>query len=306
MKNKILLSIIIILLPITVFMLSKQASPKPQNSNDQTSQSKEIYIDLLINNEKKQIPLEEYLVSVVGAEVPALFDMEALKSQAVASRTFALYKENTRGYVTIADQAYNTLEELQNKWQDNYYTYLEKIKNAVNMTKNQVMTYNKQLIKSYFYAMSNGYTTTSLSVFNEELPYLNNILPTLDSPNTKLFQVTKTVSKTEFCDTLNIDCTHLKINNITTDNSNRVEIISINDTQYTGIDIRKKFNLRSTDFTIEEDNDNIVFTTKGYGHGVGMSQYGANTMAKNGSNYEEILKYYYQGVEIKEYAKISS
>ena len=164
--------------------------------------------------------------------------------------------------------------------------------------------YENKLIKSYFYAMSNGYTTTSLSVFNEELPYLNNILPTLDSPNTKLFQVTKTVSKTQFCDTLNIDCTHLKINNITTDNSNRVEIISINDTQYTGIDIRKKFNLRSTDFTIEEDNDNIVFTTKGYGHGVGMSQYGANTMAKNGSNYEEILKYYYQGVEIKEYNQI--
>ncbi len=119
MKNKILLSIIIIMLPITVFMLSKQVPPKPQNSNDQTSQAKEIYIDLLINNEKKQIPLEEYLVSVVGAEVPALFDMEALKSQAVASRTFALYQENTRGYVTTTDQAYNSLEELQQKWQDN-------------------------------------------------------------------------------------------------------------------------------------------------------------------------------------------
>ena len=146
MKNKILLSIIIILLPITVFMLSKQVSPKPQNSNDQTSQSKEIYIDLLINNEKKQIPLEEYLVSVVGAEVPALFDMEALKSQAVASRTFALYQENTRGYVTTTDQAYNSLEELQQKWQDNYYTYLKRITDAVNMTKNQVITYNKKLI----------------------------------------------------------------------------------------------------------------------------------------------------------------
>ena len=252
----------------------------------------------------KELPLEEYLVNVVGAEVPALFDMEALKAQAIASRTFALYEETTRGYVTTGDQAYNSLETFQSKWQDNYNTYLAKIKKAVSTTKNLIMTYENNLIKSYFYAMSNGYTTTSLSVFNEELPYLNNILPTLDSPNTKLFQVTKTVSKTEFCDTLNIDCTHLSINNITTDTSNRVEIISINDTQYTGIDIRKKFNLRSTDFTIEEDNDNIVFTTKGYGHGVGMSQYGANTMAKNGSNYEEILEYYYQGVEIKEYNQI--
>ena len=301
MKNKILLSIIIILLPITAFMLSKQVSPKNQNNNNQTSQDKEIYIDLLINNEKKQIPLEEYLVSVVGAEVPALFDMEALKSQAVASRTFALYQENTRGYVTTADQAYNSLEELQQKWQDNYYTYLKRITDAVNMTKNQVITYNKKLIKSYFYAMSNGYTTTSLSVFNEALPYLNTIMPTFDNETNTKFKVTKKVSKDEFCKTLNIDCAALTINNIITDYSNRIETLSINKKTYTGIEIRKIFDLRSTDFTITAENNDIIFTTKGYGHGVGMSQYGANAMAKEGSSYKDILEYYYQGVTIEEY-----
>lgn len=301
MKNKILLSIIIILLPITIFMLSKQVSPKNQNNNTQTSQDKEIYIDLLINNEKKQIPLEEYLVSVVGAEVPALFDMEALKSQAVASRTFALYQENTRGYVTTADQAYNSLEELQQKWQDNYYTYLKRITDAVNMTKNQVITYNKKLIKSYFYAMSNGYTTTSLSVFNEALPYLNTIMPTFDNETNTKFRVTKKVSKDEFCKTLNIDCAALTINNIITDYSNRIETLSINKKTYTGIEIRKIFDLRSTDFTITAENNDIIFTTKGYGHGVGMSQYGANAMAKEGSSYKDILEYYYQGVTIEEY-----
>lgn len=303
MKNKILLGIIVVLLPITIFMLCKQitfGSPVSENIDDK-SKSQEIYIDFLINNEKKKIPLEEYLINVVGAEVPALFDIEALKSQAVASRTFALYEENTRGYVTTSDQAYNTLEELQNKWQKNYYTYLEKIKNAVNMTKNQVMTYDKQLIKSYFYAMSNGYTTTSLSVFNEDLPYLNTIMPTMDNETTAKFIVTKKVSKREFCTTLKIDCTELNINKITTDYSNRIETISINKTTYTGIEIRKKFNLRSTDFTIAIENDDVIFTTKGYGHGVGMSQYGANAMAKNGSTYEDILKYYYQGVTIEEY-----
>lgn len=299
MKNKILLGIIVILLPITFYILCKKENINPEVTH---SSQKDIYIHFLIDNEMKELPLEEYLVNVVGAEVPALFDMEALKAQAIASRTFALYEETNRGYVTTGDQAYNSLETLQSKWQDNYYTYLTKIKEAVSATKSLIMTYENNLIKSYFYAMSNGYTTTSLSVFNEELPYLNNILPTLDSPNTKLFQVTKTFSKTQFCETLNINCTHLKITNIITDNSNRVEILSINDTQYTGIDIRKKFNLRSTDFTIEEDNENIIFTTKGYGHGVGMSQYGAETMAKNGSNYEEILKYYYQGIEIQEYS----
>lgn len=303
MKNKILLGIIAVLLPITIFMLCKQTtfdSPVSENIDDK-SKSQEIYIDFLINNEKKKIPLEEYLINVVGAEVPALFDMEALKSQAVVSRTFALYEENTRGYVTKSDQAYNTLEELQNKWQENYYTYLEKIKSAVNMTKNQVITYNKQLIKSYFYAMSNGYTTTSLSVFNEDLPYLNTIMPTMDNETTAKFIVTKKVAKKEFCATLSIDCTELIIKNITTDYSNRIETLSINKTTYTGIEIRKKFNLRSTDFTIDIENDDVIFTTKGYGHGVGMSQYGANAMAKNGSTYEEILKYYYQGATIEEY-----
>lgn len=301
MKNKILLSIIIILLPITVFMLGKQISPKNQNNNNQTFQDKKIYIDLLINHEKKQIPLEEYLVNVVGAEVPALFDMEALKSQAVASRTFALYQENTKGYVTTTDQAYNSLEELQQKWQDNYYTYLKRITDAVNMTKNQVITYNKKLIKAYFYAMSNGYTTTSLSVFNEELQYLNTIMPTFDNETNTKFKVTKKVSKDEFCKILNIDCSALTINNITTDYSNRIETLSINKRTYTGIEIRKIFDLRSTDFTITVENNDIIFTTKGYGHGVGMSQYGANAMAKEGSNYKDILEYYYQGVTIEEY-----
>lgn len=300
MKNKILLSIVVVLLPITIIMLKKQVTPLNQD-NKESLNKPIIYIDLLINNEKKQIPLEEYLVNVVGAEVPALFDMEALKSQAVASRTFALYQENTRGYVTTNDQAYNSLEELQQKWQDNYYTYLKRITDAVNMTKNQVITYNKKLIKSYFYAMSNGYTTTSLSVFNETLPYLNTIMPTSDNETNTKFKVTKKVSKDEFCKTLNIACAVLTINNIITDYSNRIETISINKKTYTGIEIRKKFNLRSTDFTITEENNDIIFTTKGYGHGVGMSQYGANAMAKEGSNYKDILEYYYQGVTIEEY-----
>ena len=300
MKNKILLSIVVVLLPITIIMLKKQVTPLNQD-NKESINKPIIYIDLLINNEKKKFHLEEYLVSVVGAEVPALFDMEALKSQAVASRTFALYQENTRGYVTTNDQAYNSLEELQQKWQDNYYTYLKRITDAVNMTKNQVITYNKKLIKSYFYAMSNGYTTTSLSVFNETLPYLNTIMPTSDNETNTKFKVTKKVSKAEFCKTLNIACAVLTINNIITDYSNRIETISINKKTYTGIEIRKKFNLRSTDFTITEENNDIIFTTKGYGHGVGMSQYGANAMAKEGSNYKDILEYYYQGVTIEEY-----
>ena len=149
--------------------------------------------------------------------------------------------------------------------------------------------------------MSNGYTTTSLSVFNEDLPYLNTIMPTFDNETNTKFRVTKKVSKDEFCKTLNIDCAALTINNIITDYSNRIETLSINKKTYTGIEIRKIFDLRSTDFTITAKNNDIIFTTKGYGHGVGMSQYGANAMAKEGSSYKDILEYYYQGVTIEEY-----
>ena len=115
--------------------------------------------------------------------------------------------------------------------------------------------------------------------------------------NVKNFLVTTTFSKEEFCEKLDIDCSNITIENIVRSSTNRVNFITINDEEFKGTEIRSLLNLRSTDFDINI-TDEVTITTKGYGHGVGMSQYGANEMAKEGYTYEEILKYYYKDIDI--------
>jgi len=296
MKNKIFLTIIIILLPFTLNFLGKKDKNEEYKETPKT-----IFVNLNYKGEELSLALEDYLIGVVGAEVPASFHMEALKAQAIASRTFALYQLQYKNSLTTSDQAYNTKDQLQEKWQDKYDYYLNKIKNAILETKDIVMYYNNKLIKSYFYAMSNGYTTTALSVFNEELPYLNSVVSYYDNTSLNKFTVTKTMSKEEFCQKLNLSCKDIKITNINRDNSHRITSLSINNQNFSGITIRQKLELRSTDFAIDIKENQVEITTNGYGHGVGMSQYGANGMAKEGATYDKILKYYYQGIEIAKY-----
>ena len=216
---------------------------------------------------------------------------------------YSVINDNINNYIintTTAEQAYSSDDELKNKWQDKYNEYIEKISAAVNNTNNLVIKYDQQLIKSYYYAMSNGYTEDSQAVFNESYPYLNVISSSFDSESNN-YQVTKNFSREDFCKQLNIDCSSIVISNIIKDNSNRVSTLNINNQEFSGITLRKLLNLRSTDFNINTDNNDIEITTKGYGHGVGMSQYGANYLANNGLNYQEILKYYYQNIEIDNY-----
>lgn len=289
--NKFLYLIILILVPITVVSFNKKETNffNEEENNENT-------INVNIYDKINNIPLEEYIIGVVSGEMPASFEPEALKAQAIASRTYAINHLKTHDNIssTTDDQVYLTKEEMQEKWQDKYDFYYEKIKNAVEETKGLVMTYNNEVIKSYYYSESNGYTEDSINVFNEENDYLKIKENPYDNPETKEI----TMSKNEFCTNLSITCDLLTITNITKDESNHISTIVINNKKFTGIEVRKLLNLRSTDFEIIEENDNIIIKTKGYGHGVGMSQYGANNMAKQGKNYEEILKYYYENVEI--------
>jgi stage II sporulation protein D len=293
MKNKIL-GLIIITLILIYFIMPVKKEPVIIESKP------DIEVHLKLNNQDLVLSLNDYLIGVVGAEMPASFFIDALKAQAIASRTYALYSvSNNIIETTTSDQAYFTDEELRNKWQDNYETYINKIKTSVNETNNQVMTYQDNLIKSYYYAMSNGYSDTALNVFKEDLPYLGVVDSTFDE-NNKNYEVTINMSKDEFCQKLNITCSNIVISNIQKDESKRVISLDINNQTISGVTLRKALNLRSTDFIIEV-NDNIKITTKGYGHGCGMSQYGANYLAKEGYSYEDILKYYYQNIEIKNY-----
>lgn len=285
--NKKLLIIVIVLIPITIISFFHKETNFIMDKN--------IIIKVNKDNELLEIPLEEYVIGVVGGEMPASFEPEALKAQAIASRTYVIKHLENKDTITstISDQVYLSNDELRTKWKDNYDKYYNKIKEAVLSTKDKIITYNNKPIKAYYYSKSNGYTESSLNVFNEQNDYLNII----SSPFEKDIEQIVEIPKEEFCTKLSITCNNITISNITRDESNRVANLTVNNKSFKGTKFRKLLGLRSTDFDIEV-LDNIKITTRGYGHGVGMSQYGANEMAKLGYNYEDILKYYYQNTEI--------
>ncbi len=298
MNNKILLVITGVLSVVYVVVSSKYNTTFFMVDDD----SKSITIKDTKNDEISKLDLEDYVVGVVAAEMPASFASEALKAQAIASRTYAVYKMNNSSgnydvVTDISNQSYITKEEMQKKWGSDYDKYYMKVKNAVDMTKGIVLTYEGEVIESFYFAMSNGYTEDASLVFSEDKEYLHSVKSSYDNESLKNFLVTKEFTKQEFCSKLGITCNNIVIKNIKRSNTNRVNEITINDKVFKGTEVRKLLGIRSTDFDISINN-NVVVSTKGYGHGVGMSQYGANGMAKAGSNYEEILTYYYKNVKL--------
>ena len=262
---------------------------------------KEITVKVLINNEVKTLNLEDYIIGVVAGEMPASFEIEALKAQSVASRTYALFKKNNSNsnYDLTDDtnsQVYIDNEAMKEKWKEDYDLYYDKIKKAVLSTKGEVLTKDNQIIKAYYFSMSNGNTQDAKEVFKEE-DYLKSVDSIYDNEQINNYKVTTNISKEEFKTKLGINCDPIIIKDIIKNESNYISTIDICNKTFSGIEIRKLLNLRSSSFDIEVNND-IEITTYGYGHGVGMSQYGANGYAKNGYNYKEILKHYYTNVEI--------
>lgn len=244
--------------------------------------------------------LENYVIGVVAAEMPATFSIESLKAQAVAARTFA-YKKIVNNQISFDNldkdkgQAYISNEDMKKNWGKNYDEYYNKVSSAVLDTKGEIIMYNDDVINAYYFSISNGKTENSASVFGEA-----NYLVSVDSSWDKNYKAYDNVSKIsidEFKNKLNIN-ENIVLNEVKRSNTNHVEYIIINNKKYNGVQFRKLLNLRSTDFEIKIDNEFVYIETKGYGHGVGMSQYGANGMASEGKSYEEIIKYYYQGVKL--------
>lgn len=298
MQNKILLIITFVL--CIIFVVVPKSSSK---STTFFSNKNNITIKDPDTNKINTIDLEEYVIGVVAAEMPASFNSEALKAQAIASRTYAAYKIKTSkkeyDVVTdVTDQSYITVDKMKVKWKEDFDKYYSKISAAVNDTKGKVLYYDGDIIEAYYFSMSNGFTEDSSLVFSQERDYLQSVKSIYDNEELKNFEVSKTLSKNEICQRLEVDCTKLVFSNVERSNTNRVNYITVNGQKLKGTTFRARLNLRSTDFTITELDDNIIITTKGYGHGVGMSQYGANGMAKDGYNYEEILKYYYKNTKI--------
>lgn len=304
MKKILLFTILILLIPFFIIGID---NPKEIINKIKYGiySNKTVKVKNSITNEITSVPLEEYVIGVVAGEMPALFNEEALKAQAVASRTYVLKrKENNKENYDVLNntqnQVYITSDEMKKKWNNNYDEYLIKIKDAVNKTKGEVILYENNLIDALFFSTSNGYTENSSDVFSNSLPYLVSVESKWDQNESPVFSTTKEVLKQEFLFNLGFDKnSNIDITNINKTNTGRVIDMVINGKKVTSKTIQNAFGLKSTSFLTRVLEDKVIFTVTGYGHGVGMSQYGANGMAKQGYNYQEILKYYYKNCEIK-------
>ena len=236
--------------------------------------------------------------------MPVSYEIEALKAQAVAARTYTLKKiESKQDYTydvidTTDDQVYVDIDYLKKTWGTNYETYIKKIKQAVEETRGQYLTYDGKIIKAFFFSTSSGTTENCEDVFGEKLPYLISVSSTWDE-NSPSYLSTEKYSKNEFYELLEIPYNEKLTIDINRNESNSINTIKINDNTLRGTEFRQKLKLKSTNIEIKEEGNEIIITTKGFGHGVGMSQYGAQELALLGYKYDEILKYYYQGTEFK-------
>lgn len=302
-KNFIYLIIIPFLLLCYILSCPNNNSKKLESIN-----SKEVYSDkeqtILINYNSKdfKINLRSYLIGVLACEMPALFNEETLKAGAVAARTYYYNKLNSvNNYIAKnTDQCYIDETKMKEKWNENFDLYYTFIVNAVTSTDDEVIFYDDSLINAYYFSLSNGKTEECSKVFGNSYPYLISTDSSWDK-NVQNYEYVVTLTVDEFKTKLNIKEKNLEINVLSKTESGRINELLINNKIYSGIEIRKLFNLRSTDFDLNVDDDKVIITTRGYGHGVGMSQYGANELGKMGYSYIDILKYYYNGVEIKKY-----
>lgn len=257
-------------------------------------------ISLIHNGNTINIELEDYVIGVVAAEMPASFHIEALKAQGVIARTYALNKLS-KG-VTLTDnnstQNYIDIDQMRNKWGADFDKYYNKIKDTVLSTEGLTLKYNNEYIDAVYFSTSNGYTEDSINVWGNDIPYLKSVESYWDR-DASSFLRTQTMDLNTFNSKLgsNISMGD-EISIIERNSSSRVSKISVGDKIFSRVQIRNILGLRSADFDIELNNNILTITTRGYGHGVGMSQYGANGMARAGYSYKQILEHYYQNVSI--------
>ncbi|MBE6746847.1 MAG: stage II sporulation protein D [Ruminococcaceae bacterium] len=288
-------------LTTTVSTTEKAEEPAPQTVPSEEKET--ITVMLTASDKTENMDMISYVIGCVAAEMPAEYEKEALKAQAVASYSYALFMKNSSsdGKSDISDnpsvhQAYVSESELRTKWGNNYEKYVSAIKEAVSETEGQYLTYNSQPIKPVYHALSPGRTNSAEDVWGGSIPWLvsvNSVADKLSPIYITSFEFTeKELMKL-------LKCKEISIGDTVTAVSGYVKRISISGTDYTGEELRSILSLRSGNFTVEHKDGIYKFTCQGYGHGVGMSQYGANEMAKNGSTYKEILSHYYPGTKIE-------
>lgn len=269
------------------------------NKKTNVKQNNEIIVTLYRNNGNiLKLKLEDYIIGVVSSQMPVTFNIEALKAQAVVCRTHALKNiHENKKFKVFSTQSYKDISQLKLQWGKNFNKYYKKIKEAVTTTKGQVIKYKNNYINAIYHPISNCKTEDSINVLGKYIPYLKSVDSSFDKIS-KSFENKVNFSIEEFCTLLGLNVQKSIKYKITRNKSGRVKNIIVNNKIYKGIEFKKLLKLYSTDFSIDIDNNSVTITTHGYGHGIGMSQYGANEMAKMGYNYIQILKHYYTGVSI--------
>lgn len=277
------------------------------------AEHEERFVTLKSQDGVRQMELEEYIVGVVFSEMPASFHEEALKAQAVAARTFTMYRmehQKHKDAAVCSDsgccQAWSDIDEMEDKLGNSGLELIERVRRAVRQTKGECLIYNEALIETPFFSCSGGKTEAAVAVWGNEVPYLQSV-DSVGEDTALRFEGEEVVSVDEFKRVLlNYDSTlsvsdpvEEWIGNITYTSGAGVDTIEICGKQFRGTELRGLFGLNSTAFNVELHDNAFVFHTKGFGHRVGMSQHGANAMAERGADYTEILQHYYQGVEIR-------
>lgn len=271
------------------------------HENESEALDAAIPVTVEIGGEPMEMTLNEYLVGVLMGEMPASFELEAMKAQAVAARTYTLRRLERGG--TLSDdpavcQAYTSPDTAQEKWGENWEVYLNKLRQAVEETDGQVLTYEGALISATYFSCSGGKTESAQAVWGGEVPYLVSVASPGEE-GASGYESSVTVEMEQFLSTLGIS--DPSVSAVTYTEGGGVDTITIGGTTFTGSEMRSLFGLRSTLFDMEIQSDCVTFSVQGYGHRVGLSQYGAQAMAEAGSSYDEILKWYYTGVEIETY-----
>ncbi len=313
MRRLVCLWLMLFLIPVFAGMLHRVGTVKNVKRTEKQQNIKITYLDTAENKVKK-IELEDYLVGVLAAEMPAEYHIEALKAQAVAARSYILKKtEVENSDHKNADvcnnpqhcKGYIDEKEARKRWNDKKEDeYIKKLKNAVDETCGEYMIYDGETVEAFFFARSGGRTENSKDVWGEEKEYLKSVESEGDLKHPQLYEE-KSFSNEDARNklfTLNNKIersdTPLSVAAISRTEGGSVNKILIEDCAFSGNEIRAVFGLRSANFTVRTTQKELIFKTAGYGHGVGMSQYGANYMAENGKNYTEILSHYYSNIQI--------
>lgn len=326
-----LLSFILICFVIPAMLTKRTVSTISQEDanveNEQVQQSKENEQDYEYNKygtitllhkktgEIEQVNIDDYLCNVVSAEMPANFEMEALKAQAIVARTYTVYKILNKKHenADICDdstccQAWVSKEDRFARWEESKReSNWQKINDCVNNTKGKIITYNNQPINAFFHSNSGGVTEIPVNVWGGTgYPYLQSVQTSGEDAYTQ-YSSEVVLTQDELINKLKIKYSDITIDFSNNDDikildyteSTRVKTVKFGNHELSGVETRSLLGLKSTNFEITKEEDKIKFSVKGYGHGVGMSQTGADSMAKQGSTADEIIKHFYAGVEIK-------